>query len=168
MEILENFGIQPTLLFAQIVNFAIILFLLKKFLFKPLLKVLDDRKQRIEESLKNADLIEERLARTEKESKKIIEDAQNQAQVLITDAKKEAVNISDRASQDARKTLEETVKDAKDQIAAQRLEMQKNIEKETMELIIGVVRKVLGRNLKPSEKQSFTSSAAKEIGKQIK
>jgi len=52
MEILKEFGIQPTLLLAQIVNFLIILFVLKKFFYKPIIKVLDARKKRIEVSLK--------------------------------------------------------------------------------------------------------------------
>src|SRR3989344_8122556 len=103
MEILENFGIQPTLLFSQIVNFTIILFLLKKFLYKPILKVLDDRHKKIEESLKNAALIEENLKKTEDQSKKIVADAQAQAQTLITNAKKETERIAEKAVVDARK-----------------------------------------------------------------
>ena len=58
MQIFESFGIQPTLLLAQIVNFLIILFLLQKFFYKPIFKMFEDRKKRIEESLKSADLIE--------------------------------------------------------------------------------------------------------------
>ena len=72
MEFLKEFGIQPTLLIAQIVNFLIILFILKKFFYKPIIKLLDDRKKKIEESLKNAELIEERLKQTEEKSAQII------------------------------------------------------------------------------------------------
>ncbi|OGD83295.1 ATP synthase F0 subunit B [Candidatus Curtissbacteria bacterium RIFCSPLOWO2_02_FULL_40_11] len=167
MEILENFGIQPTLLAAQIVNFAIILFLLKKFFYKPILKVLGDRKQRIEESLKNADLIEERLQKTQEQSKKIIEGTQNQAQVLLTDAKKESGRISEKAALDAKKAVEKALADAKDQIEAERQSMQKKLEKDTLELVAAVVKKVLDRNLKSGEKQELTTSAAKQITKQI-
>src|SRR3990167_6839778 len=86
MDIFENFGIQPTLLFAQIVNFVIILYLLKRFFYKPILKVLDERKKKIEESLRNADLIETKLQKTDENSKKIIADSQIQAQNLIQNA----------------------------------------------------------------------------------
>ena len=65
MEIIRNFGIQPVLLLAQIVNFLIILYLLQKFFYKPIVKLLEQRKKRIEESLKNADLIEEKLKKTQ-------------------------------------------------------------------------------------------------------
>ena len=167
MEILNNFGIQPTLLFAQIINFVIILYLLKRFFYKPILKVLDDRRKKIEESLRNADLIEEKLQKTDENSKKIIADSQIQAQNLINDAKREAERIGDKASLDARKTIDQALVDAKIQIEAERESMQKKIERETLDLVVTVVKKVLKRNLKPQEKQALTSSAVREITKQI-
>lgn len=168
MEIIKNFGIQPVLLLAQIVNFLIILFLLQKFFYKPIAKVLEDRKKRIEESLKNADLIEERLQKTQENSAKIIEEAQRNAQALITDAKKEDERISVQTSLDARKTIEEATEEAKKQIEAQKIQMQKQLERETLFLVVDVVKKVLGRTLNPKERQSLTTKALSEIGKQLK
>jgi len=167
MEILNNFGIQPTLLFAQIINFVIILYLLKRFFYKPILKVLDDRRKKIEESLRNADLISEKLQKTDENSKKNIADSQIQAQNLINDAKREAERIGEKAALDARKTIDQALIDAKIQIEAERQTMQKKVERETLDLVVAVVKKVLKRNLKPQEKQALTSSAVREITKQI-
>ena len=58
MDILENFGVEPVLLLAQIVNFAILLFILKRFLYKPILKVLEERKNKIETSMKQSEQIQ--------------------------------------------------------------------------------------------------------------
>ena len=55
MEILENFGVNPVLLAAQIVNFIIVLFILKKFLYKPILDLLKKRQFTIKEGLKQAE-----------------------------------------------------------------------------------------------------------------
>src|SRR5437870_10658982 len=55
MEILKNFGFEPILFIAQIVNFVIIYLILKKFLYKPVLKLLKDRKQTIAGGLKQAE-----------------------------------------------------------------------------------------------------------------
>ena len=167
MEILNNFGIQPTLLFAQIINFVIILYLLKRFFYKPILKVLDDRRKKIEESLRNADLISEKLQKTDENSKKIIADSQIQAQNLIQDARREAERIGEKASLEARKTIDQALVDAKIQIEAERESIQKKIERETLDLVVAVVKKVLKRNLKPQEKQALTGSAVREITKQI-
>ena len=167
MEILREFGIQPILLLAQIVNFLIILWLLKKFFYRPIAKILEDRQKRIDESLKNAALIGEKLRQTDQKSAEILQVAQRNAQDLIADAKKEAQRISYQASQDARKTVEETVEKAKVQIEAERHEMQKQLEQQTLNLVVEVTKKVLGKTLKANERRQLTSRAVLEIERQV-
>ena len=167
MGFLKDFGIQPTLLVAQIVNFLLILFLLKKFFYKPIIKLLDDRKKKIEESLKNAELIEERLKQTEEKSAQIIEEARRNSQNLITESKKEADRILAQAAIEARKSAEQTIADTQTQISLQKVEMKKELEKETLSLVVAVVNKVLGRTVSPKEKQVLTSRAASEITRKI-
>ena len=167
MGFLKDFGIQPTLLVAQIVNFLLILFLLKKFFYKPIIKLLDDRKKKIEESLKNAEVIEERLKQTEEKSAQIIEEARRNSQNLITESKKEADRILTQAAIEVRKSAEQTILDAQAQISLQKVEMKKELEKETLSLVVAVVNKVLGRTVSPKEKQVLTSRAASEITRKI-
>ena len=167
MEFLNEFGIQPTLLIAQIVNFLIILFLLKNFFYKPIIKLLDNRKKKIEESEKNADLIEERLRQTEEKSAQIIEEARRNSQNLITESKKEADRILAQAAIEARKNAEQVILDAQTQLSTQKEQMKKDLEKETLSLVVGVVKKVLARTINPKEKQLLTSRAASEIGRKI-
>lgn len=167
MEILTNFGIQPTLLLAQVVNFGIILFLLKKFFYDPITKALEDRKTKIEQSLKNADLVEEKLQKTEEQTSKAIQQATESAKTIIAQAKTEAQRINDQAILEARQTKEETLTQTKIQIEAEKEHMRKQLEKETLVLVTEVVKKVLGRSLKDKEKQELTAKAAAEIGRQI-
>ena len=166
MEIAKQFGIEPVLLLAQIVNFLIILFVLKKFFYKPIVKVLEDRKKKIEESLKNADFIEEKLNKTEEKTAKALEEARKNAQLIIAEANKEAQRINKEAHEEARKTLEQTIERAKVQIENQKKEMQSQLEKETLTLVVDVVKRVLGKNLNTKEKQSLTSKAIGEIERQ--
>lgn len=167
MDFLTNFGIQPTLLLAQIVNFLVILFILKRFFYKPLTRMLEDRRKRIDQSLKNAQLIEERLAKTAENSQKILTEARTNAGNIISDAKKEAQRIADLANLDARKLAEETIEKTKLQIEKQREEMQKQLEKETFTLVSQIVKKVLGRSLRENERQGLTEKAITKITKQI-
>ena len=167
MEVFKSFGIQPVLLLAQIVNFLIILALLRKFFYAPIIKALENRKKRIAESLQNADIIEQKLQKTNEDTAKILSEAQNNAQVLITEAKKEAELITEKATVEGRKIIEGALAEAKSQIEAERQKMQKQLEQETLTLVIEVVKKVLGRNLKGKEKQDMTKSAVLQITKQI-
>lgn len=163
MEILHNFGIQPTLLIAQIVNFLIILFVLKKFFYKPIIKVLEDRKKRIEESLANADLIEQRLTETDEKITQILEEARNNAQEIITNARSEAERIMEQAQNESKKTLEETLLAAKEQAETERQAMEKKLEKETLSLVERVVRRLLARNLNQKERHDLTSRSIRDI-----
>ncbi|MBI4038791.1 hypothetical protein HY384_02430 [Candidatus Daviesbacteria bacterium] len=114
MEILNQFGVQPVLLAAQVVNFLILLFILNKLLYKPILRVLDERKKRIEDSLKNAEEIEKRLneisereaemvLRSAKEGEKIIKEATDYAAQLIEDSRKEYERLINKGMIDARR-----------------------------------------------------------------
>lgn len=167
MEILKNFGIQPTLLLAQIVNFLIILFLLKKFFYKPIVKALEDRKKKIEESLTNAQLIEEKLQKTNDQSVQILEQAKTDAQNIITLAKEAAQRVADQASQEAKKTIEQSQIEARSQIEAQKSQMREELEKETLNLVSEVVKKLLGRTLKDKERRQLTAKTISQITKQL-
>lgn len=162
MEILQNFGIQPILLLAQIVNFLIILYLLKRFFYKPIQKVLADRQKRIEESLKNADLIEERLKKTQEKQAQILEEAAKSAQEIIENANKAArQNTADSLNQ-TKKSAEELLNRAKEEIQAQRAQMQKEVEKHTVTLVAEIVKKVLSKHLSTRQRQDLTEKAAME------
>lgn len=167
MDAIKNFGIQPTLLLAQIVNFLIILFLLRKFFFGPIVKMLDSRKKRIEESLKNADLIEEKLQKTNEDSKKIIEEAEQNAQRLLSDAKTQAQKIIDKATEEAKKSTSDAMIAAGDQIKAEKEKAVEQVEHEAMIIISSVVKKVLGKTLSTKEKAEMTKEAVKEMTRQM-
>lgn len=167
MAILNQFGIQPVLLAAQIVNFLIILFVLKRFFYKPIVKMLDDRRKRIEESLQNADLIEEKLQKTEEKTAEILEKARVQAQEIISEAKTAAQTIYDDATKESREAGEQILSLAKLEMAKEKENMKQELEKETMTLVAHVVQKVLGKTLKPDEKQSLTQKAVSEMSKTI-
>ncbi len=167
MEIAKQFGIEPILLAAQIINFLVILFVLKKFFYKPLVKMLEDRKRKIAESLQNADTIEAKLKTTEEKSALILDTARKNAEDILSDAKTEAQRIADAAGQEAKAATEETLKKAMEQIASEREKMQKDLEQETMDLIAATVKKVLGRNLKDVERKSLTAKSITDITKNI-
>ena len=167
MDILKSFGIQPTLLLAQIVNFLIILFLLTKFFYKPIIRMLEGRKKRIEQSLTNADLIEEKLKNTQEKSTQIIKEAQKNAQDLITEAKNRAEQIIENANLEAGKSTEEGLKNAKGQIAAEKEQAVREVETHSLAIISAVIKKVMRRTISASEKNQLTKEAVLELTKQI-
>jgi len=167
MEAFKSFGVEPILLAAQIVNFLIIVFLLKKFFYAPIVKTLTDRRARIEESLKNADEIESRLAETDVKIAKALDETQASAQAIVQDAKAEAKRIIDAATQEGHKITESALTEARSQIELERLRMQKELQAETATIAGVLVKKVLGRTMSSKEKQELTKTSVAQITKQV-
>ncbi|MCL5434940.1 MAG: ATP synthase F0 subunit B, partial [Patescibacteria group bacterium] len=94
MEILKNFGFDPAMLAAQIVNFLIILYLLKRFLYKPVLEMLKKRSDAIQEGIKQAEEARITLEKTLEEEKKILLKAKDEAKQVMEDSKLAAVAIA--------------------------------------------------------------------------
>jgi F-type H+-transporting ATPase subunit b len=112
---MESLGIDLRLMIAQIINFAVLLFILNKVLYKPLTKLLNERSKKIDESLKNSEKIEERLINLEKKEKDILQKAHLKA-------KSERIALIDLANLEK----EKIISDAKD---ASEKEVQKGIER---------------------------------------
>ena len=80
---MESLGIDLKLIIIQIINFGLLLFLLTKFLYKPILRLLDERKKKIEESLANAQKIAEEKVKLEEEKTKEITEAREVGKRII-------------------------------------------------------------------------------------
>lgn len=107
MELLQAFGIDYKILLAQLVNFAILFFVLYKVGYKPIFTFLEDRKRKIASGITMAEKAEAQLRAA---------DAEKSA--IIIDAKKEANTIITKAHELAEQGKEEKIKQAKDEIAA--------------------------------------------------
>ncbi len=167
MEAFKSFGVEPILLLAQIVNFLVIVFLLKKFFYGPVVKMLADRRARIEESLKNADEIEKRLEETDLKVKKAFEEARANAQAIMQDAKSEAKRIVDAATEEGHKITESALTEARSQIELERLRVQKELQAETATIAGVLLKKVLSRTMSSKEKQELTKTSVAQITKQV-
>ena len=113
MEIIKEFGVDPLLLTAQIVNFLIILFILKKFVFKPVLDVLKKRENEIKYGLRAAQECQEKLEEAEEKERGILKNAKIEAGKLIEDAKLQAIEVSKKIEEKTRKETEDMVLNAK-------------------------------------------------------
>src|SRR5215207_8773649 len=95
-EIAHQFGVTWQLLISQIVLFVIVAVALKKFAYGPILKVLEERRQKIAESLANADKIKQDLASAQAKSHEILNQANVQSNKLIEDARAVAAKVQEQ------------------------------------------------------------------------
>lgn len=163
MDFLTDFGVQPILLTAQVVNFLILLFILKKFLYGPILKVLESRKQKIAESLKQAEEIEKKLAQTQEDREKALQKAADEAQRILNEATKSANQIIDEAHSKASKDIEEMVKKGQESIRLEREKMQQEIREELAELVSLGLQKVTGKVLTSKDQKELVNKTLKGL-----
>ncbi len=162
-QIFKDFGVQPILLAAQVVNFLILMFLLKRFLYKPILNVLETRKSKIAQSLKDADEIEKRLQKISSEQEKRINEAMNEARKIIEDANKSSEDIVKdaqlKASQEATKIIEK----AKIELRSERDQLKTEIRNEVGDLVALSLKRFFSKDLSDKDKKDLVESSLKNL-----
>ncbi|HVF69376.1 MAG TPA: F0F1 ATP synthase subunit B [Xanthomonadales bacterium] len=163
MEILKNFGFEWTLFAAQIVNFLIIFWLLKKFLYKPVLKLLGERKKKIEDGLKNAEKAEKLLAETVQREEEILKKAQSEAKKLLDEARTQRETMLIQSEAETKKQVAKMISDARDQIQFEATGASKKLEIQVSKLAIEFLEKSLKGLFGDKEQEIVMRSALKKI-----
>jgi F-type H+-transporting ATPase subunit b len=154
----DALGIEWSLLLAQIVNFLILIVLMRMFLFKPVMNMLNQRKERIAQSMKDAERVNAAAREAEADKAKVLEQARREAQEIraqaTRDAEKIAQDVRARADQEATDVRMKAQEDAQKQVELALAEANKQIA----DLAILATEKLLGRELeKKSEQQRFVA-----------
>lgn len=142
-ELLSNLGINGYLLGAQVVNFLILLFVLNKFVYKPLLAYIEKRKQLIQEGIENAQKIDERIAQIEEKESNTLSAARKEAQAIIDKAKKSGEEEAQALAVAAEKRIESMIAAAKQKLAGEQERMLKEANDTISGLVVDATKKVL-------------------------
>src|SRR3990167_6456660 len=165
MEIINNFGLDPLLLGAQIVNFLIIFFILKRFAYKPVLGILKKREDSIKDGLKQAEEGKKILNEALEKEKKILQDAQRRAEKIIEDAKNQSIEIGKKAAENTKKQIESTMTTAREQMLQEAKEAEKNIAIKVSELAVEFLRKSMQDVFGDKEQEELTKAALRKMRK---
>lgn len=162
-KILSDFGVQPVLLLAQIVNFLVLLFILQKLLYKPVLKVLEERKRKIEESLTNAEEIKKRLEETTQEEQKRILEAVREGEKIIKEAQEMAVGLIQEGKLKAESLAQQVLDQARAQVSAEKEKMMLEIRKELSDIVMIALEKVAGNAFDKNKQKKLVDDAVKQV-----
>ncbi len=163
MEILNQFGINPILLAAQVVNFLVLLFILKKFLYKPILKVLEERRKKIAESLQNAEEIEKRLSQiTEREAEAIAKSAK-EGEKIIKEAGESALQIIEEGKKKYEGIINQAIEDAKKLTQVEKIRLQQEIKENLSNIVALALEKVTGIAITEKQKKEIIEKEVKNL-----
>lgn len=166
MEIFKNFGVNPVILIAQIVNFLIILFLLKKFMYKPVLDILKKREQQVKDGFKNAEEAERKLSEAEEKEKQIIHKAKESAQKIISDAKSEAEDLKTKASDEAKKETDRMLSQARLTMQLEEKTTEEKLTQKVGQIALTLLEKSLTEIFGEKEQKIILKKATSVLEKQ--
>lgn len=145
--LISTFHIDLKLFIAQLINFAIVFSVLYFLAFKPLVKTMSERTEKIDQSLKDADEIEKRLALTEKERDDIMAAAKKQANLIMEEANARGEERRNELIAKAKEDIGQVINNEKAKIARDKAETLKEIKQEVSELVVLTVEKLLNEKM---------------------
>jgi len=160
---LQSLGVYWPKLLAQVVNFAIVTFILWKFAYRPVLKMLEERRQRVSEAMINAEKAREELAKTEAARQGVLAETNAQASKMIEEARAAAAKVREQETQKAVKEAEEIVKKAREAAALERERMLTEVKRELGRLVVATTTKVTGKILTPDDQRRLADETTKAL-----
>jgi F-type H+-transporting ATPase subunit b len=161
-ETAETFGWNPWLFLSQVISFVIVAALLRKFAYKPILTVLQERRDRIAEGLANADKIKQQLAEAEKRHQEILAKANDEAQKMIDDARVSAGHMAEKRQQEAIAAAEQIMAKAREASALEHERTMAELKRELGRLVVDTTAKVTGKVLTPEDQRRLQEEAARQ------
>jgi F-type H+-transporting ATPase subunit b len=162
---MEQLGIEPNLLLAQIVNFLIIFFVLSKLLYKPILGMLEKRKKEIAAGLELTETMraEEEKLNVKKES--VLEEARKEGRVIVEASKKEADAQAKEIIEAAHGTAQGIVVKGKEDLVALRASMEKDVRHAAVDIAQAMTKQLLSQVMSPADQHKLIAKHLKELEK---
>src|SRR6059058_1456449 len=159
----ETFGWNPWLFLSQVISFAIVAFLLRRFAYKPILAVLEERRRRIAEGQLNAEKIKKQLAEAEQRYAEILAKANADAQRMIDEARESSAHLAERKQQEAIAAAEQILAKAREASAIEHERTMESLKRELGRLVVETTAKVTGKVLTSEDQQRLQEETLRQL-----
>jgi len=159
----ETFGWSPWLFLSQVISFVIVALLLRRFAYKPIIAVLEERRRRIEEGQLNAEKIQKQLAEAEQRYAEILAKANAEAQRMIDEARKSSAHLAERKQQEAIAAAEQIIAKAREASAIEHERTMESLKRELGRLVVDTTAKVTGKVLTSEDQQRLQEETAHQL-----
>jgi F-type H+-transporting ATPase subunit b len=159
----ETFGWNPWLFLSQVISFTIVALLLRRFAYKPILAVLEERRRRIEEGQLNAELIKKQLAEAEQRYAEILAKGNADAQKMIDEARASSAHLAERKQQEAVAAAEQIIAKAREAAAIEHDRTMEALKRELGRLVVDTTAKVTGKVLTADDQRRLQEEATRQL-----
>jgi F-type H+-transporting ATPase subunit b len=157
MSAFETLGLNWPSFLWHLVNFGVLFFVLWRFLFPPILKMLDERQARIRESMERAEALREESARAAEAVKAQLDEARREGQNIIDNANQIAERIRAERTQQAQAEYEAILKRAQDDAAREREQAFAELRQQVADLAVMAAERIIHRQLDPATQRQLVN-----------
>lgn len=162
-QVLGSFGVNWPGFLASLANFVILLVILQRFAYRPLLQVLDERRRRVADSLKQADQIKEELAKTQSARDEVLAEGRKAAQRMIDEARQAADRLRDTRLSEATRAAQELLRKAEEAGRQDHDRLMAELRREMVALVVSTTAKVTGKVLTDEDQKRLADETLKEL-----
>jgi F-type H+-transporting ATPase subunit b len=159
---ITDLGINLPVLLFQLINFTFLLVMMRLIAYKPILKMLDQRRQRIADGLAAAERGHEQAEEANREAQSQIDEARRQGQAIVAQAQQVATRLQEEARQQAQQQQEAMIERARSEIQLERDGAIAELRREFADLTISAAEKVIGQSLDRNAHQRLIEEALTE------
>ncbi len=156
-------GINLKIFLAQLFNFAIVLVVLWKWAYKPIVKLLEERQAKIENSVKQAGEIEKRVVEIEKEQQATIAAAKNDAAKILDEVRTTADDRKRVLLEKAKEEVKAVVAQGKVQLQAEKDQMIRDAREEIAKIAVEAARKILNETVDEKKAQKMAEAVVEKM-----
>ncbi|MBI3638184.1 F0F1 ATP synthase subunit B, partial [Candidatus Wolfebacteria bacterium] len=147
-ELIEKLGIDWRLILAQIVNFTILFFVLRKFVYGPVMDLLDKREKRVKEAENFAQNIDNKMAEIESDAKSKTDEAAKKADLIIHKAQERAKEREKEIISEASEKSQKIIEEAKWSAGQEKERVFQELKKEMGSLVVSAAQKIIEKDIK--------------------
>lgn len=162
---MEQLGIDGRWFISQLVNFVLLLLILQRFLYKPMLNMLHQRQERIRESMDYAERVKKEAARAQEDYEKKIEESRREAQAIIAQAVQQAERVREERVALVEEEARQIRTKAKEDAAYERERVVAELRSQVADLAILAAGRVLGKTLDEKTHRQVVMDFLDESGK---
>ena len=163
MEVLTNIGFDWQVALANFINFMLIFFIMKKYVFGPTKEVIEKRKKTIQSGIDNAKNSETELLVAKQKADEELKKARNEANQIVAKAKESGDDLLARAEKDAAGKADQKMAEAHKNIEKQKEQMEKQLLEKTAGLVVKGVEKILNEDIDNAKNQSISKRALEAL-----
>lgn len=143
-ELVKSLGIEWHILIAQMVNFAILLAVLGKFVYKPIMKLLDERREGVRKALEREERAAAKLAASEADKDKLLAQARADSQAIIDEAKRDGEELKKKLVAEAQENIKKMQLEAEQKLQSDKRRLVSEVKGEVGALIVDTIERTLG------------------------